>query len=320
MQRRLVLGSRGSPLALTQARNAQTALCAGSRASFADADRIFPIQIVQTTGDVVLDRPLADEGGKGLFTKELDVWLAGGGIDIAVHSLKDVPHILPDGIAHAGVLLREDPRDALVCHAAKSLDDLPKGATLGTCSPRRKAQMLNLRPDLNVVPIRGNVHSRLRKVRTGEVDATLLAAAGLIRLSKTAAITEIFEPETLLPAACQGVVALQCLAKQEDVLALCARAEDTQTALTTAAERGFLLGIDGTCHSAVAALAQIEKKTLRLRGEALASDGSRKWTKEDTLTIDPKNLSASEDAASAMGQAMGEELRQQAGEALELVT
>lgn len=320
MQRRLVLGSRGSPLALTQARNAQTALCAASGASFVNADEAFPIQIVQTTGDIIDDKPLADVGGKGLFTKELDVWLGGGGVDVAVHSLKDVPHELPEGIMHAGVLVREDPRDALICLNASSLNDLPKGATVGTCSPRRKAQLLNVRPDLTIVPARGNVHTRLRKVRTGEVDATVLAAAGLIRLGKTNAIAEIFEPDVMLPAACQGVIALQCLIDREQVVALCAKAEDRETALTTAAERGFLQGIDGSCHSAVAALAEIDKKTLRLRAEALSGDGADKWTREDTLAIDPKDLAASEDPARAMGRAMGEALRQEAGAALALAS
>lgn len=318
MQRRLVLGSRGSPLALTQARNAQTALCAASGASFTAADERFPIHIVQTTGDLITDRPLADVGGKGLFTKELDVWLHGGGVDVAVHSLKDVPHQLPEGIAPAGVLLREDPRDALMCRDAKSLADLPKGAKLGTSSPRRRAQVLKLRPDLDVVSIRGNVHTRMRKVRTGEVDATILAAAGLIRLGKTHVISEILEPETMLPAACQGIVQLQCMADRDKVLALCQKAEDDHTALVSAAERGFLEGIDGTCHSAVAALAQIDKSTLRLRGQALEPDGTKTWDRDDAMKIDPKSLRASLDDARQMGRQMGQALRQDAGQALVL--
>ncbi len=314
MQRRLVLGSRGSPLALTQARNAQTALCAAAGTPFADAEARFPIQIVQTTADLETDKPLADIGGKGLFTKELDVWLTGGGIDIAVHSLKDVPHQLPEGIVHGGVLVREDPRDALITKKARNLAGLPKGATVGTCSPRRKAQLLNLRPDLNIVPLRGNVHSRLRKVTTEEVDATVLAAAGLVRLGKQNVIAEIFEPDVMLPAACQGVVALQSLAESEDALSLCAKADDAPTALTTAAERGFLSGINGTCHSAVAALADYDDGALVFRAEAFASDGARKWTRSERVALGPDDLAG----ASALGRTLGVELRDEAGEALML--
>ncbi len=316
MQRRLALGSRGSPLALIQAKNAQTALCAAAGSSFADADALFPIQIVQTTGDAEKDKPLADIGGKALFTKELDVWLTGGGIDVAVHSLKDVPHVLPEGISHAGVLVREDPREALISKDDLPLDKLPKGAKVGTCSPRRKAQLLSARPDLEVLPLRGNVHTRMRKVRTGELDATVLAAAGLIRLGKTAAIAEIIEPEVMLPAVCQGVIALQCLSDADDALSLCAKAEDQETALTTAAERAFLVGIDGSCHSAVAALAEYDGKKLRLRAEALAPDGARKWTREETIQITLDDQGAAE----SLGGKFGVELREEAGEALALAS
>lgn len=314
MQRRLVIGSRGSPLALTQARNAQTALCAAAGAPFNRANEFFPIEIVQTSGDRDRETPLTEIGGKGAFTKEIDDWLLGGAIDVAVHSLKDVPGRLPDGIVHGGVLVREDPRDAFICKTASSLAQLPAGASVGTSSPRRKAQILMQRQDLDVKLLRGNVHNRLRAVTTGEMDATFLAAAGLIRLGKQSHIAEIVAPEVMLPAPCQGVIALQCLAENDRAQELCAKADDAETARIAAAERGFVEGIDGSCHSAVAALAEPLDGAVRLRAEALAPDGSRAWTRDVQIDL---GADAIKDAHSG-GLAIGEALREEAGDALML--
>ena len=243
----LRIGSRGSPLALVQAREVQRRLAA---ASGVDAQRIA-IKVIRTTGDIVQDRPLADAGGKGLFAKEIEEALIAGAIDLAVHSSKDLPTILPPGLMLAGFLPREDPRDAFISLKAKALRDLPPGAVVGTASPRRQAMVKRLRPDVTVVPLRGNVETRLRKLEAGEVDATLLAVAGLKRLGLLSAATAILEPEEFLPAVGQGAIGIETRADDAKTRALVAMIADADTATALAAERAFLAVLDGSCRTPI---------------------------------------------------------------------
>lgn len=270
-QRPLRLGTRGSPLALAQARLVKAALAAAVDGPAA-ADAV-EIVVVRTTGDRVLDRPLAEIGGKGLFTKELEEGLLGGGLDLAVHSMKDVPTVLPDGLAIGAVLPRADPRDALIARGPRSVAELPRGATVGTASLRRAAQLLAARPDLRVVPLRGNVQTRLRKLEAGEVGATFLAMAGLVRLGLAEAASAALEPEEMLPAVAQGAVGVECRAGDARVLGLLARIDHGATTTRITAERAFLAVLDGSCRTPIAALAELAGGRLRLRGLVASPDG-----------------------------------------------
>jgi hydroxymethylbilane synthase len=259
MTKPLRIGTRGSPLALAQARMVADALGAlGHRTE------IMPIT---TTGDVVQDRPLAEIGGKALWTKELDRALADGRTDLSVHSMKDVETIRPDGLAIPAMLPRADPRDRLI--GAERIADLPEGAVVGTSSPRRTAQLLARRPDLRIVPLRGNVQTRLARVRGGEIDATLLAAAGLDRLGIDAGVPL----DDLLSAPAQGAVGVEILSVREDLRDLLGAIDDQPTSRCVRTERAFLAALAGNCHSAVAARAVIEGEAVRLDGEILSSDG-----------------------------------------------
>ena len=258
------IGTRGSPLALTQARMVATAL--------RDAHQWGPERIeivpITTTGDVVRDRPLAEIGGKGLWTKELDSCLAEARTDLSVHSMKDVETVRPEALAIVAMLPRADPRDRLI--GADSLESLAPGARVGTSSPRRTAQLLARRPDLAVAPIRGNVQTRLAKLDAGEFDATLLAAAGLDRLG-----IAIGTPlDTLLPAPAQGAVGVEILAGRDQLHALLAAIDDADTHRCIAAERAFLEALGGDCRSAVAARASCAQGEVRLAAEILLPDGS----------------------------------------------
>lgn len=255
MDRPLRIGTRGSPLALAQARLVAEAL----QAAHGCAVELVPIA---TSGDVVQDRPLAELGGKALWTRELDAWLAAGRTDLSVHSMKDVETVRPASFAIPAMLARADPRDRLI--GADSIAALPQGARIGTSSPRRTAQLLARRADLHPLPIRGNVQTRLAKVARGEVDATLLAAAGLDRLGIDAGI-----PLDLLPAPAQGAVGVEILAGRDDLHVLLAAIDHRPTHAAVDAERAFLAALGGDCHSAVAALAEDG----RLRAEILSADG-----------------------------------------------
>ena len=263
----LRLGTRGSPLALVQANLVRDALCAAHGWS---PDQI-EIVVIRTTGDRVQDRPLAEIGGKALWTKELDRALLAGEIDLAVHSMKDVETVRPEKIAVAAMLPRADVRDRLI--GAESIDALPYGARIGTSSPRRAAQLRSLRPDLTIVPLRGNVDTRRAKVASGEADATLLAAAGLDRLDHGDVGTAI-EVDQLLPAPSQGAVGIEVRADDAATRTLLAAIGDAPTERCVWAERGLLAALSGDCHSPVAALATIESDGLRLRAQILNSDGS----------------------------------------------
>ena len=241
----LRIGTRGSPLALAQAHETRDRLAAANDA-FAAPDAI-EIVVIQTSGDKFQSGPLTELGGKGLFTKEIEDALLSETIDIAVHSMKDVPSILPDGLDITCLLPREDPRDAFLSAAAPSLAALPKGAVVGTASLRRKAILLNRRPDLQVTPIRGNVNTRMRKLADGEVDATLLAMAGLKRLGKADAATEILTPEDMLPAVCQGAIGIECRTGDDATRALLEPINGAPTGRRVTAERALLAGLDGSC-------------------------------------------------------------------------
>lgn len=261
------LGTRGSPLALTQANMVRDALIA-AHALAPDAIEIVPIR---TTGDKVQDRALAEIGGKALWTKELDRALLDGEIDCAVHSMKDVETIRPPAIAIAAMLPRANVQDRLV--GAESIEALRQGAVLGTSSPRRAAQMRRLRPDLEIVLFRGNVDTRLARLAAGEADATLLAAAGLDRLGRHD-VGNAVPINVMLPAPAQGAVGIECRADDSHARAMLAKIDDPQTYACVAAERALLAALKADCHSPVAALATIEGAIMTLRAELLSEDGS----------------------------------------------
>jgi hydroxymethylbilane synthase len=266
----LRIGTRGSPLALAQARAVRDRLTA-VHGWASDAVETRPIR---TSGDLIQDRPLADAGGKGLFTKEIEQALIDGAIDLAVHSAKDMSTVLPDGLMLAACLEREDVRDAFISKKAASLSTLPAGSVLGTSALRRQAQVRRLRPDLTVINFRGNVETRLRKLDEGVADATLLALAGLKRLGLAHAATAILETEDFLPAVGQGAIAIETRAADARVLDLVAAVDhaDTSTALT--AERAFLAVLDGSCRTPIAGHATVAAQALQFRGLILRPDGS----------------------------------------------
>ncbi|WP_316976042.1 hydroxymethylbilane synthase [Shumkonia mesophila] len=270
----LRIGTRGSRLALAQTGGVRDLLIAAHPALAAPG--AVEIVVIRTTGDAVQDRPLAEIGGKGLFTREIDEAMLEGRIDIAVHSVKDVPTWLPEGIEMPCILAREDPRDALICNAAKSLSELPEGAVVGTASLRRQAQVLARRPDLVVRVLRGNVETRIKKIAEGAFDATLLAIAGLKRIGLAGAATAILEPEEMLPAVGQGAIGVTCRTADDKATALLAAVHDAGTAACVAAERALLAMLDGSCRTPIAAFAVItESKQMMLRGLLARPDGSR---------------------------------------------
>jgi hydroxymethylbilane synthase len=229
---------------------------------------------IRTTGDRVQDRLLAEIGGKGLFVKEIEEALIAGHIDLAVHSFKDLETWLPTGLVITCVLPRDDPRDAFVSTKAASLAALPKGARIGTASLRRQAQLLRRRPDLTIVPIRGNVNTRIRKLDSGEIDALVLALCGLERLGKAELATEILSREIMLPAVGQGALALECRAADEGLRQLLEPLHDPRSAACVGAERAMLAALDGSCRTPIAGLAELDGDRLRLEGLLLKPDGS----------------------------------------------
>ena len=266
--RTIRIGTRGSPLALAQTRLVRAGL------ETAHDGLALEEVVINTTGDQVRDRPLSEIGGKGLFTKEIDEALLDGRIDCAVHSLKDVPTWLPDGLILPCFLPREDPRDVLICHQAKSLSGIPSGAAVGTVSLRRQAQILALRPDLKIVPFRGNIGTRLQKLDDGEVDATLLAVAGLSRLNIANEAFHIIEPDELLSAVGQGAIGIMCRKDDQGTQEFLAPLNDSNTASCVRAERAMLDVLDGTCHTPIGGLATIEREMISLRGLIAKPDGS----------------------------------------------
>ncbi len=240
----------------------------------------FEIVVIATTGDMVRDRPLAEIGGKGLFTKELEEALFAGTIDLAVHSMKDVPAVIPDGLEMEAFLPREDPRDAFISLSSASLLDLPVGAVLGSSSVRRTAQALRLRPDLKSVGFRGNVQTRLRKLGEGVAQATFLACAGLRRLKLEAHITAVMEVADMLPAPAQGAIGLQIRAGRDAVALLLQPLNHRDTDVTVSCERAFMAALDGSCRTPIAGHAVLQGDEILFRGESLTLDGTQVFTAE----------------------------------------
>jgi hydroxymethylbilane synthase len=270
------IGTRGSPLALAQAREVVGRLTHAHKLTEGACELV----VIKTSGDRIADRPLAEEGGKGLFTKEIEDALLAGSIDLAVHSMKDMPTVLPAGLKIGAALKREDPRDAFISLEYGSLAEVPAGGVIGTSSLRRKAQMLHRRPDLEVVPLRGNVETRLRKLAEGAADGTFLACAGLNRLGLAGHIREPISPEIMLPAVAQGAIAIELRDDDTDTAQLIAPLNDAETALCVAAERAFLARLDGSCRTPIAGLAELSGNVIRFRGEILTPDGKERIATE----------------------------------------
>ncbi|MDO5646532.1 hydroxymethylbilane synthase [Paracoccus sp. (in: a-proteobacteria)] len=269
--RPLKIGTRGSALALAQAHETRDRLMAAHDLP-ADA---FQIVVIKTTGDRILDRPLSEIGGKGLFTREIEDALLNGDIDIAVHSMKDMPTIQPDGLVIDCLLPREDVRDAFVSPHVASIDDLPAGSLVGSSSLRRRAQLAHYRPDLQLVEFRGNVQTRLKKLDDGVAVATFLAMAGLSRLNMLHIVRSAISTDHMLPAVAQGAIGIERRAADDDVAGLLSPIHHVETGHRVAAERAFLLRLDGSCQTPIAGLAEINGDRLTLRGEILAPDGSQ---------------------------------------------
>ncbi|MFK5996811.1 MAG: hydroxymethylbilane synthase [Rhodobacterales bacterium] len=269
-QAMIKIGTRGSPLALAQAYETRDRLMAAHDFS----EDQFEVVVITTTGDRVQDRPLGEIGGKGLFTKEIEDALLSGEIDMAVHSMKDMPVAQPDGLVLECYLPREDVRDAFVSLKYESIVDLPKGAKLGSSSLRRRAQILNMRPDIDVVEFRGNVQTRLRKLHEGVADATFLAMAGLNRLGNADLAKSIVEVDQILPAVAQGAIGIERRADNARIRDMLAAIADHDTALRLAAERAYLEALDGSCQTPIGGLATLDGDRLTLRGQILRTDGT----------------------------------------------
>ena len=305
------IGTRRSKLALTQSGMMQRAI--GRALGVADADLAEAVPLVEivTTGDRVQDRRLMEIGGKALFTKEIEEALLDGRVDVAVHSMKDVPAEPPPGLCIAAAPPREDPRDAFVSDAFASFADLPVGARLGTASLRRQAQALALRPDLTIERLRGNVDTRLRKLADGEFDAILLAVSGLNRLGFEGVIRERLALDDFLPAPGQGALALQTRADDRGA-AWVAALDDPATALAVAAERGAMTALEGSCRTAIGAHAEIAAGRLRLTTERRAPDGSVRWRRAGEIgDVEAADATAQ---ARALGLRLGAEVRDAAGD------
>lgn len=270
------IGTRGSPLALAQAHETRARLMA----AFALPEDAFAIVVIKTTGDRVLDRPLKEIGGKGLFTREIEDALLDGAIDIAVHSMKDMPTLQPSGLLLDCYLPREDVRDAFVSPAVARLADLPQGAVVGSSSLRRRAQLKSRRPDLQLVEFRGNVQTRMKKLADGVATATFLAMAGLNRLGMAKVARSAIAPEEMLPAVAQGAIGIERRAEDSRAEAMLAAIHHGETGERLAAERAFLAALDGSCETPIAGLATLEAGTIHLRGEILRPDGSEVITGE----------------------------------------
>ncbi|WP_425071194.1 hydroxymethylbilane synthase [Sagittula sp. S175] len=294
----LKIGTRGSPLALAQAFETRERL----RAAFDLPEDAFEIVIIKTSGDdralIEADIPLKVVGNKGLFTKEIEEALLRGDIHIAVHSMKDMPTVQPEGLVLDCYLPREDTRDAFICSHAETIHDLPQGAVVGTSSLRRRAQLLNRRPDLKVVEFRGNLQTRLKKLEDGVAYATFLACAGLNRMKIPGVSKHPIATEDMLPAIAQGAIGIERRADDEMCAKLLEALHDRDTGLRLDAERAFLARLDGSCETPIAGLAELDGDSLRLRGEILKTDGSQSFAGEVS-------------GASADGPALGRQLAEQ---------
>lgn len=303
MQSKLVkIGTRGSKLALAQAYETRQRLMD----AHGMAEDAFEIVVIKTTGDMILDRPLSEVGGKGLFTKEIEEALLDGRIDLAVHSSKDMPTALPEGLEISTFLPREDVRDAFISNKYKSLDEMPAGSVVGTSSLRRQAMVKKNRPDLQVITYRGNVQTRLEKLEKGVADATLLACAGLRRLGQADVITSAIEIEDFLPAVGQGAICIETRVKDDAILSLLAPIHHAETERALVCERAFLGELDGSCRTPIAGNAKLDGDQLIFTGLVLLPDGTEFY---DVVENGP-----AKDAA-AIGKRAAERVREIAGEA-----
>jgi hydroxymethylbilane synthase len=294
------IGTRGSALALAQAHETRARLMA----AHGQPEEAFEIVVISTAGDRIQDRPLAEVGGKGLFTKEIEEALFSGALDMAVHSSKDMPTVLPAGLHLAAFLERADPRDAFVGRAAKTLVDMPHGATLGTSSLRRQALARRARPDLNVVGFRGNVQTRLRKLNEGVADATLLANAGLRRLGLEGVITDLMDIDLFPPAPGQGAICIETRKGDKRMETMLAPLHHAATGYQLACERAFLGALDGSCRTPIAGHARIEADRIRFAGLIITPDGK--------IVHDIETEGRAVDAE-AIGRHAGEAVRAKAG-------
>lgn len=296
MQRKLIIGTRGSPLALYQANLVQSLLSCETE-----------IKILKTSGDTIKG-DLKEFGGKGLFTKELEDALIQGRIDLAVHSMKDVPTIGQDSLMIGAILEREDPRDAFMSYKAAKLRDLPEGAIVGSASIRRRAQLSAMRPDIKFKLLRGNVGTRLEKLKNEDCDATFLACAGLKRLGLESLITEAIDAHIMLPAPAQGAIGIEIRKEDARAAKVIAPLNHDETHIAITAERAFLRALDGSCRTPIAALAEVMDGGLNFRGEVIAKDGSICFARTERLEAPSK------EKAFAMGLRLGEDIRKEAGE------
>lgn len=296
----LRIGTRGSPLALAQANDVRARLIKAHGL----ADDAVTIRVIKTSGDIIQDRPLSEVGGKGLFTKEIEEALLAEEIDLAVHSMKDVPTLLPDGLFISTILKREDVRDAFISLKYQSLADMPAGAVVGTSSLRRQAQVRRARPDLTVIDFRGNVETRLRKIADGVADATFLAMAGLNRLGLSDRATAAIETAVMLPAVAQGAVGIEIRERDSATAAALAPLNHLETSICVTAERAFLAKLEGSCRTPIAGLAELSGSTLSLRGSILTPDGRGC---HDTAR------SGTAQSAAAIGHDAGADLLERAG-------
>lgn len=295
----LILATRRSALALAQSRAFARSLESVCQGVTVEELHVF------TTGDRIVDRPLYEVGGKGLFVKELEEALLDGRAHFAVHSFKDVPSQVAPGLAIVGVPRREDPRDAFLSRDGSTLMSLPHGARVGTSSLRRSAALKIVRPDLEILPLRGNVDTRLRKLEEGAFDAIILALAGLRRLGLEQRVTEVLPPEVMLPAIGQGALAIECRASDEETRAVMARIDHAETALCVAAERGVMRALGADCHTPIAAFAERRGETLFLRAMLAEPDGSKARTGERSARF-PTSMEDAERIGLDLGQELGQ--------------
>ena len=307
------IASRGSPLALAQANLVRLALADAQGWDPEELDEICPIRVFRTSGDRIQDRPLAEAGGKGLFVKEIEDALLQDQADIAVHSMKDVPAEQPDGLTIAAVLPREEPYDVFIARDGAPFDKLAENGRLGTSSVRRQAQALHLRPDLRIVPLRGNVETRLLKLGRGEADAIILAQAGLIRLGLSLPDADLLAGDEWLPALCQGIVGIETREDDAAIREIMAEIDDAETHLAASCERGFLAALDGSCRTPIAGLASVEAGTVRFRGQVLTVDGRNSWTVTRAFAYAELSQETARAQSYAAGESAANEIRRLAG-------
>ncbi len=312
----LRLATRGSPLALAQAHLVRASLADAHGWDESELDDLCPIMIFRTTGDRIQDRPLAEAGGKGLFVKEIEEALLGDDADIAVHSMKDMPARQPAGLSIAAVLPREDPHDLFIAKDGAPFDKLDENSRLGTSSVRRQAQALRLRPDLKIVPMRGNVETRLLKLARGEADAIMLARAGVARLKLVLPDAEILDSPEWLPALCQGAIGIEIRSDDDAAHGLVSAIDDVETHFAISCERGFLAALDGSCRTPIAGLAEMDGANLLFRGEVLTLDGRNSWTASRQVHCEDPGSEHSRARAFAAGADAAREIRDRAGSKL----